>query len=70
MMHHASFLRQKGVMEEALTQLESSPGQLIAKLHRLRELIVAPRLVTPLNSANPILESAQIVQIVRGGGLG
>lgn len=43
LMHHASFLRQKRVLEEALDKLETSPGMLISKLHQLRKLIVTPR---------------------------
>lgn len=43
MMHHTSFLRQKRILQSAIEELEKSPGTLIARLHRLRQLIVTPQ---------------------------
>ena len=42
-MHHASFLRQKKVLEKVSDQLETSPGLFISKLHDLRKLLVTPK---------------------------
>ena len=42
-LHHASFLRQRAFLEQIKRLLETSPGQVLGKLHSLRRQIVTPQ---------------------------